>query len=62
MTRWIVWCTGRDQLIVRAETLVRAIQTAMLQSGGAASEWRAHRLETYPAHLQARLLRESRIL
>jgi hypothetical protein len=44
--------------ITDAPTLVRAIQNAMLARGGFARDWTAHDLSTYPAHLQARLLRE----
>jgi hypothetical protein len=49
----------RGQAIVHAETLVRAIQSAMLAFGGVAHDWTCHRLSTYPAHLQTRLRTES---
>lgn len=55
---YIVFRRGA-QLIVQAETLVRAVQSAILHSGGVARDWVAHRLDTYPEHLQSRLLRES---
>lgn len=44
--------------ITDAPTLVRAIQNAILARGGFAKDWTAHDLSTYPAHLQARFLRE----
>ena len=58
MTQWIVF-GKRGQVILHAETMVRAIQAAMLACGGVARDWNAHRFSTYPAHLQARRLRES---
>jgi len=61
MPQYIVFRPGA-QLIVSAETMVRAIQSAMLHSGGLARDWTAHRLATYPAHLQTRLLRESTLI
>lgn len=44
--------------IATASTLVEAVQLAILARGGVARDWTAHALSTYPAHLQARLLRE----
>ena len=61
MKQWIVF-GRRGQVILQAETMVRAIQAAIVACGGFARDWNAHRLETYPQHLQARLLRESQIL
>lgn len=61
MHQFIVFRRGH-QFIVHAETLVRAIQSAMLHAGGVASDWTCHRLDTYPAHLQARLTLESTTL
>ena len=58
MRQYIVFRRGH-QYIVHAETLVRAIQSAMLHAGGVASDWTCHRLDTYPLHLQARLTLES---
>ena len=47
------------QYMVDAESLVRAVQTAMLHAGGFAKDWTAHVLASYPDHLQIRLLRET---
>lgn len=58
MHQFIVFKPGA-QFIVEAETMVRAIQSAILHSGGLARDWTAHRLSTYPQHLQIRLQRES---
>lgn len=44
--------------LATASTLVDAVQLAILARGGVARDWTAHDLSTYPAHLQARLLRE----
>ena len=61
MNQWIVF-GKRGQVILHAETMVRAIQAAIVACGGFARDWNAHRFSTYPAHLQARLLRESQVL
>lgn len=58
MTTYIVF-RRKQQFIVQAETLVRAVQAALLHSGGVASEWNCHALSTYPDHLQTRLIKES---
>lgn len=58
MRQYIVFRRGY-QFIVNAESVVRAIQTAMLQAGGVASDWTCHQFSSYPQHLQARLTRES---
>lgn len=64
MEQWIVWSPTKKgpQSIVRAETFYRAVQAAIATYDGFAIDWRAHRLATYPDHLQTRLLRESVIL
>lgn len=58
MRRYIVFRRGY-QYIVHAESVVRAIQTAMLHGGGVADDWVCHQFSSYPQHLQARLTRES---
>lgn len=64
MEQWIVWSPTKKgpQSIVRAESLVRAVQSAISAHDGFAIDWRAHRLATYPKHLQDRLVRESMII
>lgn len=58
MQQYIVF-GSLGQCIVSAETWVRAIQAAIEALGGFAADWTAHRLSSYPAHLQARLIRDS---
>lgn len=62
MHQFVVFRAGYGQFVVTAETTVRAIQSVLLIADGFACDWICHRLNTYPAHLQARLLRESIIL
>ncbi len=62
MKTYIVFRAGHGQFIVQAETLVRAIQSVLMRADGVARDWTAHDLSTYPAHLQARLRRESTII
>ena len=59
MKTYIVFRPGHGQYIVQAETLVRAVQSVLMRADGVARDWTAHDLSTYPAHLQARLRRES---
>ncbi len=47
------------QFIVDAETTIRAIQAAILNGGGLASDWVAHDFSQYNQKLQARLRSES---
>lgn len=61
MQQYIVF-GALGQCVVSAETWVRAIQAAIEALGGFAADWTAHRLSTYPEHLQQRLLRESTII
>jgi hypothetical protein len=61
MQQYIVF-GALGQCVVSAETWVRAVQAAIECVGGFAADWTAHRLSTYPAHLQARLVRESRAI
>lgn len=58
MTPFVVF-GKRGQFLVNAESLVRAVQAAMLHAGGVASDWTAHKLSSYPFHLAARLSAES---
>jgi hypothetical protein len=62
MNTYIVFRAGHGQHIVRAETLVRAVQAVLLRADGFARDWTAHDLSTYPVHLQARLRSESTII
>lgn len=62
MKQYIVFRARHGQYIVRAETAVRAVQAVLWIADGFACDWVCHRLETYPKHLQDRLLRESTIL
>lgn len=59
--QFIVFRRGA-QLIVTAPTWVRAIQAAIEHAGGFAADWTAHRFDSYPQHLQTRLLRESVVI
>jgi hypothetical protein len=56
--RYIVF-NRTGQYIVTTDSLVRAIQSVLMVTDTVAREWTCHRLDSYPAKLQTRLIAES---
>ena len=56
MDTFIVWTIDKQELILSAETPVRAIQQAVEQTDTVASQWYWARLSEFSPRIQAKLL------
>lgn len=56
---FIVFSPEHGQFITHADTWIRAIQNVLAVAPGVAADYIAHRLDSYPAKWQSRLLADS---